>query len=427
MALAVSWKKNDLLPPASGTILNADNTPVNLTGCTIKWLMRDAQHQLKINAPATITSALTGAWSYTPVVGDTNTAGAFEAELEVAFPSGKVETFPNRGYITVRIDEDVDITDVPDAQVQTITDIVNGLVTTLPNTYVPQAMIQVAEGTAKTAFKIQPFTAGNEPFQVIAQSFINTGVGAGTYNHAVHMGFNAGRHTGGTGVVNNKPAIVMGFEDNYYDDGGDAHWGVEWYVEYWSPDGTSQQQFRSIYTRIYSDSNAVQDAVTLCRIGNGAVGQFTVRGAADGTLFSITNATATITKPLTITGAPLSVHPSSGQAGLLLGSPSAPYIRFDMGAGGATPAWYLEALSLTSFIFADQNARTHLTLTQGASAAAALTALSSSLRVDGNVGFYTTAPIVKPTGTPAASTDLATVVALANSLRTSLLALGLVG
>lgn len=45
----------------------------------------------------------------------------------------------------------------------------------------------------------------------------------------------------------------------------------------------------------------------------------------------------------------------------------------------------------------------------------------------GKVGFYGTTPILKPTGTPAAATDLATAISLVNSLRTNLLALGLVG
>lgn len=42
------------------------------------------------------------------------------------------------------------------------------------------------------------------------------------------------------------------------------------------------------------------------------------------------------------------------------------------------------------------------------------------------LGFYNATPVVQPSGTPAASTDLASVILLANSLRTNLLALGLV-
>jgi hypothetical protein len=42
-------------------------------------------------------------------------------------------------------------------------------------------------------------------------------------------------------VVDDNSAILMGFEDNYFDSGGTNTYGPEWYVEYFSPDGTSQQ------------------------------------------------------------------------------------------------------------------------------------------------------------------------------------------
>lgn len=42
------------------------------------------------------------------------------------------------------------------------------------------------------------------------------------------------------------------------------------------------------------------------------------------------------------------------------------------------------------------------------------------------IAFFNATPIIQPTGTPAAATDLASVISLANSLRTNLLALGLV-
>ena len=57
------------------------------------------------------------------------------------------------------------------------------------------------------------------------------------------------------------------------------------------------------------------------------------------------------------------------------------------------------------------------------------TALDGTVRVSasgGQVGFYGTTPIVRPTGTPAAATDPATTMALVNSLRASLIALGLI-
>lgn len=54
---------------------------------------------------------------------------------------------------------------------------------------------------------------------------------------------------------------------------------------------------------------------------------------------------------------------------------------------------------------------------------------TGSLRFDGGsgrLGFYGATPVVKPTGTPPASTDLATAIALANDLRSKLVAIGLI-
>jgi len=45
----------------------------------------------------------------------------------------------------------------------------------------------------------------------------------------------------------------------------------------------------------------------------------------------------------------------------------------------------------------------------------------------GTLGFFGKAPVAKPAGTPAAATDAATTMALVNSLRASLIALGLIG
>jgi hypothetical protein len=39
--------------------------------------------------------------------GDTAEAGAFEAEFRVVYADGAIETFPNAGFISVRIGEDV--------------------------------------------------------------------------------------------------------------------------------------------------------------------------------------------------------------------------------------------------------------------------------------------------------------------------------
>lgn len=71
--------------------------------------------------------------------------------------------------------------------------------------------------------------------------------------------------------------------------------------------------------------------------------------------------------------------------------------------------------SAGNFTFRDPS-----TLTFGAATGAKIGAAADK------IGFYGAAPVVRPGGTPAAAADLATAIALVNSLRTALLALGLV-
>jgi hypothetical protein len=127
LATRYSTKRNDLLPSITDTLTDVAGAPVNLTGATVRFLMRDMYRLLKVNSPAVIVTPAAGTVRYDWQPGDTNTAGAFQAEWEVTFGSGKPETFPPHGFITVAIDEDVDVTQVPDAELVTITDLVTTL------------------------------------------------------------------------------------------------------------------------------------------------------------------------------------------------------------------------------------------------------------------------------------------------------------
>jgi hypothetical protein len=88
--------------------LALERTDVSLTGAQVRFQMRARGGAMVLDAPAVIEVA-TG----TPTVrfdwqaADTGTAGLYEAELRVAYPDGTTETFPNSGFVLVRIAEDV--------------------------------------------------------------------------------------------------------------------------------------------------------------------------------------------------------------------------------------------------------------------------------------------------------------------------------
>lgn len=102
-------KRNDLQPIVTGTLTDSTGAVPNLTGASVKFVMRDqTATTAKVNHAATITNVSTGAVSYSWLAGDTDTAGYYVAEWVVTFSDGSSATFPTDGFITVQIAEDLD-------------------------------------------------------------------------------------------------------------------------------------------------------------------------------------------------------------------------------------------------------------------------------------------------------------------------------
>ncbi len=100
------------------TIKRGDSSPairyalepdtVDLTGATVRFQMRVRNGAQVLDAAASIvTAAGMPTVQYGWQTGDTATAGLYEAEFRVLYSNGAVETFPNQGFILVRIAEDV--------------------------------------------------------------------------------------------------------------------------------------------------------------------------------------------------------------------------------------------------------------------------------------------------------------------------------
>jgi hypothetical protein len=85
--------------------LTVDDAPINLTGCTIYFLLRRPGFAIK--QAGTVTNPNTGEVSYQPVATDVSETGKFKQEWEIVFPDTKVLTSPNNDYNTVIIEPDL--------------------------------------------------------------------------------------------------------------------------------------------------------------------------------------------------------------------------------------------------------------------------------------------------------------------------------
>ena len=88
--------QNDTTEPIEGVCLDESGSPVDLTGATVRFQMK--QHgadAAKVDAVATVSSALEGEFLYSWQAGDTDTPGVYWATFQVTHSDGGVESFPD--------------------------------------------------------------------------------------------------------------------------------------------------------------------------------------------------------------------------------------------------------------------------------------------------------------------------------------------
>lgn len=98
-------KRGDTSP---SLIYALDPTTVVLTGATVRFNMRLSNGAVKVNrAAAVIVTTSPPVVRYDWQAGNVDTAGFYEAEFEVTYAGGAVETFPNSDFIRVQITGDI--------------------------------------------------------------------------------------------------------------------------------------------------------------------------------------------------------------------------------------------------------------------------------------------------------------------------------
>lgn len=103
----INVKKGDRLPAVAAT-LRANGAAINLTGSTVKFLMRSVNGGLvKVNAACVVVNASAGQVRYDWALADTDTPGKYHAEFQITDGSGLRETCPNDGHLVVLVADDI--------------------------------------------------------------------------------------------------------------------------------------------------------------------------------------------------------------------------------------------------------------------------------------------------------------------------------
>jgi hypothetical protein len=106
--MAFTIKQNDTSPQIGATLQDGDGTAIDLTAATVRFHMKKiGAATASTDAAATIVNANTGSVKYDWVAADTANAGSFQAEFEVTYTNGGIETFPNDQSIAIVITEDL--------------------------------------------------------------------------------------------------------------------------------------------------------------------------------------------------------------------------------------------------------------------------------------------------------------------------------
>ena len=108
MAIDFKIKRNDTRPAIEATISASASDTIT----TVEFHMASSDGTLKVAAGSgTIvqqaSSTQAAKVKYQWQTGDTDTDGKYNAEFEVTFSDGRVETYPNEGFLKVQVGPDL--------------------------------------------------------------------------------------------------------------------------------------------------------------------------------------------------------------------------------------------------------------------------------------------------------------------------------
>ena len=101
-------KQNDTVPSIRATLQNGSGDPVDLIDATVRFHMRAiGSTTVKVDGVVNIINESLGLVQYNWIAADTDSIGSYQAEFEVTYPDGTIETFPNNAYVRIEIIDDI--------------------------------------------------------------------------------------------------------------------------------------------------------------------------------------------------------------------------------------------------------------------------------------------------------------------------------
>lgn len=109
MAASFYIKQNDTAPSIEAILTDSNGKVRSMADASaVRFHMKSEQGVILIeDGVGSVTSAAKGKVSYVWQDGDTSNTGIHNAEFEVEYNNGQIETFPNTGYIRVIIKDEL--------------------------------------------------------------------------------------------------------------------------------------------------------------------------------------------------------------------------------------------------------------------------------------------------------------------------------
>ena len=108
--MTFSIKQNDTSPTLNATLKDAYDAVANLAGATVRFHMRrvGSSGTAGVDSAAfVIGDGTTGKVRYNWSAADTASVGTYEGEFEVTFADATIETFPNNGFFSITVTDDL--------------------------------------------------------------------------------------------------------------------------------------------------------------------------------------------------------------------------------------------------------------------------------------------------------------------------------